>query len=94
MSPHLQQIKQIFHCVFFPNNIRSTPSILNNSQTLNITMYVYKMVKKKKGTKKMKNLQNNPGSRPGWMGQNQGPVPFTGENARDKKRAYMQNHYS
>lgn len=42
----------------------------------------------------MKNLQNNPGSRPGWMGQNQGPILFTGENARDKKWAYMQNHYS
>lgn len=81
--PDLQQIKQIFHCVFFQTALEA---LLPSWTVLrpNITMYVYKMLKQRKRTKKMKNLQNNPDSRLGWMGQNREPVHFREENAERK----------
>lgn len=84
MFPDLQQIKQIFHCVFFSNNIRNTPSIFNSSQTAtSLCMFIKCLNKTKRKTTK-KNLQNNPDRRIGWIGQNEKSVHFREESAERK----------
>lgn len=75
MFPDSEQIKQIFHCGF-SNNMRSSPSILNSSETLPSLRMFRKCWNAKERTMKTENLQNSSDGRLGRMGQNREPVHF------------------